>query len=76
MWLALSVTSSAILLAVWFGWQRSRSAFLVGKLQRELVYLKLQIQSLENENAEMARAPLDGATSVAALRRVLDSDDA
>jgi hypothetical protein len=36
----------------------------------------LRVQSLENENAEMARAPLDGATSVAALRRVLDSDDA
>jgi len=76
MWLALSVTSSAILLAVWFGWQRSRLAVLVGELQRELVYLRLQVKSLENENAEMARAPLDGPTSVAALRRVLDSDDA
>lgn len=76
MWLALSVTSSAILLAVWFGWQRSRLAVLVGELQNELVYLRLQVQSLENENAEMARAPLDGPTSVAALRRVLDSDDA
>ena len=76
MWLALSVTSSAILLAVWFGWQRSRLAVLVGDLQRELVYLRLQVKSLENENAEMARAPLDGPTSVAALRRVLDSDDA
>lgn len=76
MWLALSVTSSAMLLAVWFGWQRSRLAVLVGELQRELVYLRLQVQSLENENAEMARAPLDGPTSVAALRRVLDSDDA
>ena len=76
MWLALSVTSSAILLAVWFGWQRSRLAALVGELQHELVYSRLRVQSLEKENAEMARAPLDGATSVAALRRVLDSDDA
>lgn len=75
MWLALSVAVVSIALAVWFGWQRSRLAEMVGQLERELQYSEFRVASLEDEIANLVRAPLDGPSSVAALRRLLDSDD-
>lgn len=75
MWLALSVSVVSIALAVWFGWQRRRLARLVGQLDKELQYSEFRVASLEDEIANLARAPLDGPSSVAALRGLLDADD-